>query len=73
MRKCHACLLNLRDHCWKFPYPRGQWRGKTCPGMENEALYDEYRQWKKLPDVKTLRQIRRETFRGKPKRPHHAT
>jgi hypothetical protein len=64
VRTCHSCLLNLGRHCWIYQYPRGQWRhGKTCPGFENDELYAAYRNWKKLPNVKTRRELRRDFFR----------
>lgn len=68
VRKCHACLLNLGDTCWKYKLPRSQWRGgKTCPGLENEALHGEFLAWKKRPTVKSGKEIRRDVFRGRRK------
>ena len=70
VHKCHPCLLNLGDHCWIYQYPRGQWRhDKTCPGFENEALYKQFQQWQKQPEVKTRKELRKEYFRSK-KRQH---
>ena len=68
VRKCHACLLNLGDSCWKYKSPRDQWRGgKTCPGFGNEALYLEFHAWQKQPTVKSGKEIRRDVFRGRRK------
>ena len=67
---CYSCLLNLGDHCWRYKYPRGQWRGgRRCPGFENDKLYDEYRAYLKQPSIKTREEQRREYFRTKPKPP----
>jgi hypothetical protein len=65
VRKCYACLLNLGDHCWSYAYPRGQWHGKRCPAFENEEMYEQYREWLKLPTVKTGHELRRKVFRTK--------
>ncbi|MDP6490747.1 MAG: hypothetical protein QGH42_13095 [Kiritimatiellia bacterium] len=68
VRKCHACLLNLGDHCWLYRYPRGQWRGgKRCRAFDDETLYTQFRTWQKQPTVKTRRELRREFFRTKKK------
>lgn len=68
VRKCHACVLNLGDHCWKHEYPRGQWReGRVCPTLGDETVHAEFRQWQKQPQVKTAREIRRDVFRGQRK------
>jgi hypothetical protein len=69
VRKCHACLLNLGDHCWVYACPRSRWRGgKRCAGFENEAMYRDFRAWQKEPTVKTRKELRRGFFRagGKP-------
>jgi hypothetical protein len=64
VRKCHACPLNLGDHCWIFLYPRGQWqRGQHCRGMEDASLHEQFREWRKQPSVKTRKELRREFFR----------
>lgn len=61
VRKCHACLLNLVDRCWRYASPRDQWRkGRTCPGFDNAALHAEFRAWQKRPTVKTRKELRRE-------------
>ncbi len=68
VRKCHACRLNLGDHCWLYRYPRGQWRGgKHCRAYDDEALHEQFRLWQKQPTVKTRRELRREFFRTKKK------
>jgi len=68
VRKCHACLLNLGDHCWIYHYPRGQWRGaRRCQAFDDEALHAEFRAWKKQPAVKTRRELRQEFFRTRKK------
>jgi len=65
VRKCYTCLLNQGDHCWLYKYPRGQWQhGKRCPGFENETVYEQFRAWQKLPDVRTRRELRRQFFRS---------
>jgi hypothetical protein len=67
VRKCHACPLNLGDHCWRYAYPRKQWRdGRQCPGRFNTALIETYRLWCKQPSVKSRRQLRQEAFRSRP-------
>ena len=66
VRKCHACPLNLGDHCWVYQYPRGQWRqGKTCGGLADEALHASYRDWLKMPTVKSRKALRQNFFRAK--------
>lgn len=66
VRKCHACLLNLGDRCWLYRYPRGQWRpGHTCRAYDNEAVYAEFRRWRKRPTVKTRKELRQEVFRAR--------
>lgn len=66
VRSCHACLLNLGDHCWLYKYPRGQWRGgRTCPAAGDAAIHEEFRRWQKQPDVKTRKELRRELFRSR--------
>ena len=66
VRKCSKCLLNLEDHCWLYENPREQWRGrKRCPGFENDDVYLDFKEWQKLPTVKTRRELRREFFRKK--------
>ena len=66
---CHACLLNLGDHCWLFEYPRGQWRGrKRCRALEDPQVHREFRLWKKQPTVKSKKELRRAYFRGQPRR-----
>jgi len=69
VRKCHACLLNLGDQCWLFEYPRGQWRGpRRCGALDDPAIHGRFRQWQKQPTVKSRKDLRRESFRGKPRR-----
>ena len=66
VRKCHACLLNLGDHCWLYTYPRLQWRdSKTCHARENETIHGEFEAWRKRPQIKTRREMRRELFRSR--------
>lgn len=66
VRKCHACLLNQGDHCWLYAAPRGQWRnGRNCKAYENEEVYRQFREWCKLPTVKTRRELRCEAFRSR--------
>lgn len=61
-RKCHGCALNRGDHCWLFAYPRGQWRGgRSCRAYGDAALEDAFAQWRKQPDVKTRKTLRRDT------------
>jgi len=68
VRKCHACLLNLGDHCWLYRYPRGQWRGgRRCRAFDDKTLHEQFRTWQKQPTVKTRRDLRREFFRTKKK------
>jgi hypothetical protein len=68
VRKCNACLLNLGASCWMFESPRKQWRGgKTCPGLDNEDFYRDFRIWQKRPTVKSGKEIRRDVFRGRRK------
>jgi hypothetical protein len=67
IRKCYSCPLNMGDHCWIYTYPRGQWRGeRKCSAFDNEAVLYEFKQWQKLPTVKTSKELRREFFRRKP-------
>ncbi len=64
VRKCHGCGLNLGTHCWLFAYPRGQWRGeRQCRAHGDPALEEALAQWRKLPDVKNRKMLRRETHR----------
>jgi len=64
VRKCHGCGLNLGDHCWLYAYPRGQWRGeRCCRAYGDAALYAALGEWRKRPDVKTRKTLRRETRR----------
>lgn len=65
VRKCGKCLLNLGDHCWIFENPRDKWRGRDCPGFENEILYAEYRIWQSKPRIPKGREIRRSMFRSR--------
>ncbi len=66
VRKCHGCLLNEGDRCWLFAYPRGQWRnGRLCRAVGDDTLHKAYAQWKKQPDVKDRKTLRRETHRGR--------
>jgi hypothetical protein len=70
VRKCHACLLNLGDHCWLYADPRRQWsQHPTCPGFDNEEAYARFRLWQKQPRVKTGRELRRESRRSRRARP----
>ena len=72
VRKCHACVLNLGDHCWLHPLPHEQWRnGKTCHAKEDEKIHREFKAWQKQPSVKTRSEIRRELFRARTE-PHVA-
>jgi hypothetical protein len=69
VRKCHACVLNLDDHCWLYTYPRLQWRdGKTCQAKEDEKIHREFETWQKQPQIKTREEIRREVFRSRSKK-----
>ena len=69
VRKCHACLLNLGDHCWLFESPRGQWRDhKRCGAIDDPAIHERFRLWQKQPTVKSRKDLRREYFRGQPRR-----
>ena len=64
VRKCHACPLNLGEHCWVYLYPRGQWRdGRHCPGFSDAGLHASFEDWSKEPSVKTRKELRREFFR----------
>jgi len=72
VRKCHACPLNLGDHCWLYQYPRGQWRGhKRCAGLTDDALHAQFEAWRKQPSVKTRKQLRREFFRTRRRKHLH--
>lgn len=64
VHQCYRCLLNLGDHCWAFACPRRQWRGRKCPGFENEELYRQFREWQEAPHIKTRRELRQEIFRA---------
>jgi hypothetical protein len=68
VRKCHSCLLNLDDHCWKYSSPRDQWKDRACSGFENEEIYAQFREWEKQPDIKTRKELRRESFRSRGKK-----
>lgn len=69
VRKCHICPLNLGDHCWEYPVPRDQWRpGRHCPGLEDKALHCRYEEWLKQPNVKTRRELRRESLLARHRR-----
>ncbi len=60
VRQCHACLLNLGDHCWLYRYPRGRWRkGRRCGALGNQAVYAKFEEWRREPTVKTLKELRR--------------
>jgi hypothetical protein len=64
VHKCYSCLLNLGDQCWIYKYPRGQWlKNRDCPAFENEEVYKQFETWKKQPDVKTRKELRRTFFR----------
>jgi hypothetical protein len=64
VRACYTCLLNLGDHCWLYRSPRSQWSGgRQCRAFQNEAIYEQYRQWLKEPTVKTRKELRQEFFR----------
>jgi hypothetical protein len=66
VRKCHACPLNLNDHCWRYASPRDQWRnGRKCPGFDNVELHKECRREQRAPNILTRKQIRRELFRAR--------
>jgi hypothetical protein len=66
VRKCHGCLLNLGDHCWIYQYPRGQWRAwHHCRGREDVNLHESYRDWLKMPTVKSRKELRQNFFRAK--------
>jgi len=65
VRRCNKCLLNLGDECWLYAYPRGQWRGRDCPGFGNDLVYAEYRRWLKDPVIMTRREIRKAAFRSR--------
>jgi hypothetical protein len=66
VRKCHACPLNLGDHCWSYNSPRSQWRnGRRCPGFDSEEMHRECLREQRAPHILTRRQIRREVFRAR--------
>ncbi len=68
VRKCHACLMNLGDHCWLYQYPRGQWRdGRRCHACDDETVHAQFRTWQKQPTVKTRRELRQAFFRTRKK------
>lgn len=72
VHNCYSCLLNLGDHCWIYKYPRGQWCHKRkCRAFENEEIYSKFREWRKLPEIKTRKDIRRVFFRTTRKRERH--
>ncbi|MDA0576753.1 MAG: hypothetical protein O3B24_01490 [Verrucomicrobia bacterium] len=61
VRKCHACLLNLGDRCWRYASPRSQWRERRqCLGFNNAVLYAAYRTWLKRAQVKSRKELRRD-------------
>ncbi len=65
--KCHACELNLGDHCWIYEEPREQWRKhRQCPGFDNEELHQRFAAWRKEP---TVEQLHKRTRRGSRRRP----
>ena len=65
---CHACQLNLDDHCWIYEEPRSQWqKHRQCPGFENEELYQQFDEWQQKP---TIRDRRKHKLHGSRKRPH---
>jgi hypothetical protein len=63
IRPCHSCPMNMGSHCWAYANPRTRWEkhGK-CIAFENEEIYAIFEKWKKQPQVKTRRQIRREFY-----------
>ena len=74
VHKCYSCLLNLGDHCWRFEDPRDQWHGRaSCPGFEDEALYEAFREWQRGPHVKSARELRQDAFRRGPGTEEHHT
>ena len=66
VRRCHACPLNLGDHCWQYSCPRRQWARGRCPGFEDPLLLRDFRAWQEAPRIKSRKQLRREAFRGRP-------
>ena len=61
VRKCHACPLNMGEHCWLYELPRVQWRaGRTCRAKDDADIRREFEAWQKQPRIKTRQAIRRE-------------
>ena len=72
VRRCHKCTLNLGDRCWLYKYPRGQWRGdRRCRAFENGRILEDFETWRKQPQVKTRKELRREFFRSSKKTGEH--
>lgn len=66
VRKCNACRLNLRTHCWRYTCPREQWaNGRTCTGLDNAKLYEEFDRSMKQPDIRSRKEIRQDIFRAR--------
>jgi len=70
VRKCHACGLNLGDHCGIYPDPKEMWHHRSCPGYKNEDMLNQYKaeQAKHPPDH--CKNIRRDVARQRASEPH---
>ncbi len=42
VRKCHGCGLNLGDHCGIYASPHDMWHNRSCPGLNNETMLEEF-------------------------------
>jgi len=70
IRKCHACGLNLGDHCGVYPTPREMWYNRSCPGYKNVGMLAQYELEQAQHPTDPAKQKRREVAKQRSAEPH---
>ncbi len=63
VRKCHSCILNLKDHCAIYAEPHDKWHHSKCGSYNNRELHREYLEYTSKHPESYAKKVRRNTAR----------
>jgi hypothetical protein len=52
----------MGNTCWAFLRPRERWSDTACPAVDSPEILTRFADWRKLPVVKSRKELRRERY-----------